>query len=177
MTESKKDIQLIFRRQDFEAIYFQDSQGNIFWSKAVKQYFIILLVFATALIISFTYSFITNLLWGLPIFFIILFAIALINYATNVSPIVKWKKQVFKYLDDLGKIKSHQISLTSEALTMIQDDEVTITKWVTFTKAILNDKSITLSGNDTYFFPKKFMDINDYEYLYEFISDKIKNRL
>ena len=104
-------------------------------------------------------------------------AISSVTYASHASPIIKWKKQVIKYLNDLAKIKNHEIALTNETLTMIQDDEETIIKWVAFTKAILNDESITLFGIDTFFFPKKSMDKSDYKYLKGFISDKLKNEL
>lgn len=177
MIESKTNIQLIFRRQDFEDIYFKKNKGNIFLGESVKQYFVILLVFVTVFMISLTYSLFMNELWGFPIFFLMLSAISSITYASHASPIIKWKKQVIKYLNDLAKIKNHEIALTNETLTMIQDGEETIIKWVAFTKAILNDESITLFGIDTFFSPKKSMDISDYKYLKGFISDKLKNEL
>ena len=177
MIESKKNIQLIFRRQDFEDIYFKKNYGNIFFGETVKQYFVILLVFVSVFMISLTYSLFTNLLWGFPIFFLMLSAISIFTYASRALPIITWKKQVVKYLNDLAKIKNYEIALTNEALIMIQDDEETIIKWVTFTKAVLNDESITLFGTNTYFFPKKSMDTSDYKYLKGFISDKLKNEL
>lgn len=177
MIEAKTNIQLIFRRQDFEDIYFKKNQGNIFFGESVKQYFVILLLFVTVFIISLTYSLFRNVLWGFPIFFLMLSGISSVTYASHASPIIKWKKQVIKYLNDLAKIKKYEIALTNDTLIMIQDDEETIIKWVTFTKAILNDESITLFGTDTYFFPKKSMDPSDYKYLKGFISDKLKNEL
>ena len=177
MTESNKKIKLIFRRQDFEDIYFKNGQGDIFWGKPVMQYFVIVLVFASIVVISLAYSLFTDLLWGIPIVFLFLLIISLFQYMRQVSPIIKWKKQVVNYLDDLVKIKNQEIILTNEALTTIQDDQVTITKWISFTKATLDNESITLVGNDNYLFPKKSMSINDYKYLEEFISGKVQNGL
>ena len=177
MTESNKIIKLIFRSQDFEDIYFKDRQGDIFWSTPVKQNFVIALVFISAALISLAYSLYTNQFWGIPIFLLFLFAIAFFIYAKQVSVILKWKKQVIKYLSDLAKIKKHEITLTNEALTIIQDNEVIITKWSTFTKVTLNNESISLSGNDNYFFPAISMSVNDYEYLKQFISDKVQDGL
>ena len=177
MNESDKTIRLIFRRQDFEDIYFKDGNGDIFWNRSVKQDFVFALVFICLALISLAYSLFTNQFWGFPIVFLFLFAIAFFIYAKKAAVILKWKKQVVTYLDDLAKIKKYEITLTNETLTTIQDNEVIIVKWANFTKAILNNESISLLGNDTYFFPKKSMGIHDYEYLKQFISDKVQNGL
>ena len=173
----QKKIALTFRRNDFEEIYFKNNQGDIFWGKTVKQYFIIFFLFLCVFLISVSYSLYTNLLWGIPVLFFFLGIISYLTYNAYASPVIKWKKQVIGYLDDLSKIKNHELHLTDGALTLIQDDETIITKWTSFRKATLNDTSIILTGNDTYLFPKKSMMPGDYEYLKDFIAAIVQNGL
>jgi hypothetical protein len=177
MVNAENKIELIFRRQDFEDIYFKNGKGDIFWSKNIKEYFIIFLVFASVFFVSLAYSLFMNLLWGLTLFLLLTFLLSLFTYAGHIFPTIKWKKQITKYLNSLTKIKKHEITLSAEAFIMTQDDEVTINRWLTFTKVILNDESIMLFGNDMYLFPKKSMDELSYKYLADFISDKLKNRV
>jgi hypothetical protein len=176
MIDSNNTIELIFRKQDFEDIYFKDRQGNIFFSNAVKQYFIIASVFAGLFLFSLAYSFFTNHNWGIPIFFFFIFISSLLNYLWHVSPIIKWKKNVAEYLNMQAEFKSHTLTLTNEALTITQDDKVTILKWTSFTKAILKNESITLVGSENCLFPKRSMHLNDYQYLKEFISFPLLSR-
>ncbi len=175
MTDQNKTIRLVFRREDFEDIYFKEDNGNIFWGKSVKQYFIAVLIFISTTLISLAYSLYKNEFWGSSIAFIFMFIIAFFLYARQAAVILKWKKQVVAYLDQLSKAKKHEIILSNEAFTFVQDDEAFIAKWVTFTKAILASESISLIGSDTYLLPKKSMHLNDYEFLKQFISDKVQN--
>lgn len=173
MAESETKIELKYQRKDFENIYYKNRQANIFWSTPVKEYFIIFSVFSILFLLSFTYSFFTNLLWGLSIFLMFLLTLSFFSYRTKASPILKWKKQVVKYLDRLDKISHHEITLTKSTLILTQDDEVIITKWIRFTKVIFNDESIQLSGSDEYLFPKNSMTQSQFIYLKDFILDRI----
>jgi c-di-AMP phosphodiesterase-like protein len=175
MIDSNNKIVLVFRKQDFEDIYFKDRQENIFFSNAVKQHFIIASVFAGLFLFSLVYSFFTNHNWGIPIVFFFIFIFSLLNYLRHAFPIIKWKKNVVKYLSMQAEVKSHALTLTNEALTITQDDKVTIIKWTSFTKAILENESITLVGSENCLFPKKSMHLKDYQYLKEFVSGKIQN--
>lgn len=177
MTDTETTIKLKYQRVDFENIYFKNYQGNIFFSSAIKQQFVILLVFVSLFLISLIYFLYTTLLWGLPIFFLCLLALSFSSYWRNASPIINWKKQVIMFLDGLDKISHNEITLTKSTLMVIQDDEVIITKWIVFTKVIFNEESIRLIGNDEYLFPKKSMAISEYAYLKNFITDRIKNEL
>ena len=170
-------ISLKFRREDFEEFYFKNNQGDIFWSKPVKQHFVLVLVFASIFFISLSYSLYTETFWGLPIFSLVVLIISYFTYKKHASPIITWKKQVIKYLDDLSKIKKYELFLTNEALTITQDEEVIITKWAAFTKGTFTEDSIVLAGSDNYVFPKKSMSLSDYKYIKEFISDKLQNGL
>lgn len=124
---------------------------------------------------SLLYSLFNDVLWGLPIFFTVLVIIASLNYAGRALSIIKWKRQVFTFLDRLDKIKKHELYLSNDTLTEIEDEETTIIKWSTFKKAILNDESISLFGDNFYLFPKKSMEVNEYTYLTKFISEKLEN--
>ncbi|CAN5445412.1 hypothetical protein BH11BAC3_BH11BAC3_42460 [soil metagenome] len=177
MNQINKTIKLTYRRHDFENIYFKDGQGNIFWSKPVKQYFIIALVFMIVALTSLVYAIFTNQLWGFTVFFFFLFAVAFFTYAKQATIIFRWKKQVIRYLNNLAKIQNHELTLTNEAIALIQDDKETIDKWSNFTKVTFDNESITLYGFDIYLFPKQSMSITDYEYLKQFISGKIQDGL
>ncbi len=130
MTDPKSVIELKFNRQDFEEIYFRNGQGDTFWGQNVKGHFTMLLVFATTLICSTIYSLLTNHLWGFPIVLFFICLLSVLRYEKQISPILKWKKQVNEYLTTLSKFKSHKIILTTNSISIIQDNEETITKMV-----------------------------------------------
>ncbi len=175
MKDSETNIQLKFCRKDFEEIYFKNQHGNIFWSGQVKQHFVNLIAVASILSASMVYSLSTNNLWPITVFFLFVFIASLVSYLRRALPILKWKRQVIVYLNNLDKIKSHSLTLTGAALTLIQDDTVTIIRWVRFTKVIFNEGSISLSGEDECLFPMNSMEKEEYKYLQDFILDRLKN--
>ena len=170
-----ESIDLKFNRYDFEDIYFKDGKGDIFFGQTVKGCFIMLLVFTIALILSTGYSALADQLWGIPIVLFFIFLISLYDYKRKISPTVKWKKQVNEYLSKVSTFKSIKISLGSDAISFVTDNEEIITKWSAFTKATINEEFITLISVDVFLFPKKSMTENEYQYLKDFIRDKFKN--
>lgn len=174
MPDILRKIPLTFRRQDFEEIYFKNNQQSIFKSAELKHDFIIMMLFGSLGIVSLLYFLITDKYWRFPAFLLFMFVVSLIFYIIKARPVLKWKKQVVSYLNGLEKIKHHEIIITNEALTCIQDEVTTIVKWENFSKAVLNDQSITLSGVESFFFPKKAMTANDFTFLKEHIASKIQ---
>jgi hypothetical protein len=177
MNETSKQIELTFRREDFEELYFTNKQESIFFNKDIKPTFITLIVFLAAFVISLFYFLMKNELIAIPIIFSILSLASLFIYIKKAIPIIKWKEQVIAFIEALAKIKKHTISLSEESLTIIQDSQTTISKWITFSKATINDESVMLFGNDNYVFPKKSMNLRDYEHLKAFISSRFQNGL
>ena len=177
MNEPGKHIELTFRRQDFEELYFVNKQESIFLNKAIKPTFITFLVFLGIFLISLCYSILKNEFIVIPVIFSVLSLIYFFVYLKLSIPIIKWKKQVINFIDALAKIKKHTISLSEESLNMNQDSETIISRWVSFSKATINDEAIMLFGNDNYVFPKKSMNLRDYEYLKTFISSRFQNGL
>lgn len=177
MNDPGKKIELTFRREDFEEIYFKDRQESIYLNETIKPHFISLFILLILLISSLYYYYHTNELPVVPIILSCIFLIQLIVYIIRARVILKWKNQVTSYINSLAKINKHSIFLSEESLTIIQDNETIISKWIVFTKATINDESILLFGNDNYVFPKKSMGIRDYEYLKNFISSKFQNGL
>lgn len=175
MIDSTTIIELTFRREDFEEIYFVNHEGNIFLSKTVKERFIILLVFICLFIISGTYSFFTNTLFGIPILSFFLLVIAGFSYRYYALPILKWKKNIDTYLKNLSQINNHAINLTPNSISVIQDGEEVIVKWVVITSAKITEKFITIAGTEIFFFPKKSMKDTDYQFLKNMVVEKIKN--
>jgi hypothetical protein len=175
MTQPKATIKLKFNRQDFEEVYFKNGERNIFWGKNVRGHFAILLVFASALIYSVIHSLLTNHLWAVPTVLFFIFLASAYRYQRQVSPVLKWKKDINEHLDKLSKFNSHQIILTPDSISIMYDEKETTTRWTAFTKAQMNNDFISLISTDTLFFPKKSMTEKAYEYLTYFILDKFKN--
>ncbi len=172
--ESKTEITLNFNRKDFEEIYSQNIEYSYFKSSLTKRPFQNLII-STLLLIFFLYhSFTRNSIQILTIFIGILFLYNLINYLTKAFTIRKRKKEVKEYLDDVEKVKTHQLILTNETFQMIQEEEKVTEKWTDFKSAELNDLyAFLLSNNENYLIPKKSMTEFEFDNLKTLLSEKI----
>ncbi len=167
-------ITLIFNRKDFEEIYSQNIEYNYFKSSLTKKTFQSLIISSLLLIGFFYHSFTQNSIQIQVIFIGAIFLYNQINFFTKALTIRKRRKEVSKYLNEIEKIKSHQLILTNETFQIIQESEKTIEKWVDFKLTEINDTYVFLLTNkEHYLIPKKSMTESEFGYLKTFLSKKV----
>jgi hypothetical protein len=174
MSEKRKEIQVTFRRKDFEEIYFANNQGNIFLYKELKTDFIITVISLPLSVLCVLYFNETGRAWFLPFILSIVFLISFSIYCYKLWHLLKWKKGVTRYINELEKRHHLAIKLTDDALTNIEDEKITIIKWSSFQNLVITADSIFLSGPENYFLPRKSVSETDFNFLKEFITTKIQ---
>ncbi len=149
----------------------------MFWGRRVRGPFLIFSILAGTFIISLTYSIRRDEYVILTVISFLGLLFASYIFYRHASVIWKWKRTVEAYLDKLSRIKSHKIILTTGSLCPNQDMEENIEKWSEIKTATLREDFISLIGKENYFFPKKSMAEDDYNYLRDFVADRMKNGL
>jgi hypothetical protein len=177
MEHSERIIELSFKRQHFEEIYFKDRQGNILLSRLVRKPLIALLVIFTLLIGSILYSWLTNEAAALVVILLMFLIITLLIYGKTAYAILKWRRAIVKYMDEHSRFKSQKLILTESSLSVIQDNVEAIYKWSVFTNAVIEENYVTLKGADLYLFPKKSMSLEDYGYFTQMVRSQLKSNL
>jgi hypothetical protein len=174
MTISETNIELVFRRQDFEEIFFKDDKGNLLKDSDVKSLLMPVVVFGTISSVL-AYFYINTLQWIVPILSIVPFAIALYRYIKYAIELLKWRKSVHHYLDEVAKAKKNALTLTNKSFCLTHGDTVYLIQWSVFTKATITDEFIALYTDERYFFPRKSMTASEFEFFKDFVSYKIKH--
>jgi hypothetical protein len=75
------------------------------------------------------------------------------------------------------KFKTHKLILTESYFSLIQDENEDIHKWSAFTHIEIKENYLTLTGTSQYFFPKKSMLNEDYDYFVQEIKSRMKTVL
>jgi|SRR6185437_1875852 hypothetical protein len=169
------EITLTFNRADFEELYFKDNNEKLFLSPNTKERSLLALIFGCLFFSSLVYSLITDSNWGVCIVIFPLFAMITFNLYRNVAAIIKWKKSVNKYLNEVAAYKSHKIILSESAFSLVQDTTEYIERWSEFKKITIDEKSITLYASEKYVIPKKSMSLADYELFEKEVKEKVMN--
>lgn len=167
-----KNIDLHFKRSDFEEIYFRDGRKSVFFHPDVKRdawVVIVLTIICVALLIR---SYFTLYDTGMVIVPLILWAMMLLVYLGKLKPVWRWRKAIDKYLNDLDQVKNFELYLNKDSFRLIQDDRENIEKWANIKHVEMDDNSIFLDGGTLYMFPKASMSDEDYELFKIMISEK-----
>lgn len=135
------EIELTFRRKDFQEVYFVNGQGSYTKDKNIKGVFRSLLICLGVLILSTIYSFLIDN-YDLFSIAVVVTVIFLFVYVDRALAVRKWRKQVKDYLDDQERYKSHTLFLSDNSVSISQDDMETILKWGTFNSATIRDSHI-----------------------------------
>ena len=83
------------------------------------------------------------------------------------------EKFIVDYLNRLSAYKTQKLILSEGALSLVQDDKETIERWTEFMKVVIDEKAISLTASENYYFPKKSMKAEDYELLVTEVKSKI----
>jgi hypothetical protein len=173
MENIEKIITLNFNRKDFEEIYFRDNQGNLFVSKQIKNDFLFLVVAIVLFLFAILYSYINERYFWLTIISFVVLISSVVNYFAKAITIYKWKKSVNDLINYNSQFSEHKLIITTSSFTLIQDTTESISKWSAITNALIEDNYLIIYGQIEYFFPKKSMGIQDYQYLIDMIKKHI----
>ncbi len=168
------EINLNFNKSDFEEVYFKNKGTNILFSKMVKKQFILALILGAFSVTSLIYSTVSNKSWGVFTIVTIIFVLVLNQLIKKIAPELKWERSIRDFLDEQAKFISRKLTLSENTLTLKRDTTITIMRWKDFKKVVIDDKAISLYGDETFVFPKKSMNWHDFDLLRNEILLRIK---
>ncbi|HEY5405850.1 MAG TPA: hypothetical protein VIJ92_02135 [Ginsengibacter sp.] len=171
---STTDINLNFNRADFEEVYFKNGSDKVWLSKMVKEQFIFTSIAAIFFTASLIYTAIANKSWGIFTIIALLFILMVNQLIKKMAPVIKWKRSIKDLLNEQAKFITRKITLSENTLTLKRDTTITIVRWKDFKKVVIDDKSISLYGDENFLFPKKSMTWHDFDLLRNEILLRIK---
>ncbi len=169
-----REILLNFNEADYEEIYFKDRSDKVLFSGTVKLYFVSSIAAACLLAASLVYSFMHHNGWGVVTVIAVIFILTVYELARKISPAVKWKRSIKDLLTEQSKFISQKITLSDNTFTFKQDTRITIVRWADFKRVVIDDKSITLYGDEKLLLPKKSFSYQDFDYLKEEVLAHMK---
>ncbi len=168
------EINLNFNKADLEEIYFKNKGTNMLLSKMVKKQFILSLILGVFSVTSLIYSTISNKSWGVFTIITLIFILIINQLIKKIAPELKWERSIRDFLDEQAKFISRKLTLSENTLTLKRDTTITIMRWKDFKKVVIDDKAISLYGDETFVFPKKSMNWHDFDMLRNEILARIK---
>jgi len=169
------EINLNFNKADFEEVYFKNRENNMLFSKLIKKQFMLSLIFGTLSLASLIYFTMSNKSWGIFTITTVIFVLVLNQLIKKMAPELKWERSIRDFLDEQAKFISRKLTLSENTLTLKRDTNITIMRWKDFKKVVIDDKAISLYGDETFVFPKKSMNWHDFDLLRNEILLRIKN--
>lgn len=166
-------INLHFDRKHFEDFYFKDGHEKLFFSPTVKKDSKLALVCFGIFITVGVYHLITQQHIGALIVSAVVLLISLIQLGRNLYVVLKWKKSVKDYLDEVSTYKSNKIILTEQTFTLVRDEHETIVKWSSFKRLDITPLMVSFIGETSFAIPQRAMSESEYKRFYEIIKEKI----
>ena len=117
----------------------------------------------------------SNKSWGIFTITTVIFVLVLNQLIKKMAPELKWERSIRDFLDEQAKFISRKLTLSENTLTLKRDTDITIMRWKDFKKVVIDDKAISLYGDETFVFPKKSMNWHDFDLLRNEILLRIKN--
>ncbi|MBF4473783.1 YcxB family protein [Flavobacterium sp. HJJ] len=171
------EIDLTFRRLDFEELYFRNGNEKLFFSPTSKSQAYISIVVGLLFVNSLINFIITDTSQETVLFLFILWCVTLILFGEKIYKVLKWRKSIKTFLDKTSKYKVNKVILTENAMLLIEDTTETIEKWSNFKRVTINNESITMYGDENYLFPRKSMTAEEYELFKNIVHENIRNGL
>lgn len=170
-----KTIKLNVNRKDFEEIYFNGSEGNLFFSPTTRGKTVTTIVVGLILLILFCFKGdLSKEKFGILYFVSFLFLLCTVYLSLGINKVSRWKKQVNRYLKSLEDSKIYELRFNNEIFNVNLDNQEELSKWEDFKEFDINDEFIALEGKFNYMFPKKSMNKSDYDLLKQTIKKNIK---
>lgn len=168
------EINLHFRKADFEEIYFRNGSEKLFFSPTAKNETYFCIAMGLLFFVFLGYFVVTKKSQELVLFFCIIWILSIIFLCVKIYALLKWKKTVNDFLDKNSNYKTNKVILSDNSLTTIQDNEEISQKWSHFNTVEINDESIRMQSDIYYLFPSKSMTNEDYELFKDIVREKIK---
>jgi hypothetical protein len=171
----EKVIVLKPKRQDFEEIYFNGNEGNLFFSPTTKGKTVTTIVVGLILLILFCFKDdLSKEKFGILYFVSFLFLLCTVYLSLGINKVSRWKKQVNRYLKSLEDSKIYELRFNNEIFNVNLDNQEELSKWDDFKEFDINEEYIALEGKFNYMFPKKSMSKGDYDLLKQTVKKNIK---
>jgi hypothetical protein len=171
----EKVIVLKPKRQDFEEIYFNGNEGNLFFSPTTRGKTVTTIVVGLILLILFCFKDdLSKEKFGILYFVSFLFLLCTVYLSLGINKVSRWKKQVNRYLKSLEDSKIYELRFNNEIFNVNLDNQEELSKWDDFKEFDINEEYIALEGKFNYMFPKKSMSKGDYDLLKQTVKKNIK---
>ncbi len=168
------EIDLIFRKSDFEELFFRNGNEKLFFSPTAKNQTHVSIIAGIIFFLSVLNFIIFHNSQELVLFFFVLWCVSLIPLGEKIYAILKWRKSIKVFLEKTAKYKVNKIILTENTFSIIQDDEEIIQKWSDFKKVEINLEFVRLYSDIHYLFPSKSMTSEEFNLFKEKVSEEIK---
>ncbi|RKT01481.1 hypothetical protein [Chryseobacterium defluvii] len=170
----EKVIRLKPSRKDFEEVYFNGTQGSLFFSPTTKGKTITtIIVGIILLILLFLKDTLNKENVGILYFVSFLFLLCVVFLSVSINNIARWKKGVEAYLKSLERCSIYEIRFNNEFFKVNIDHQEENNLWKDFVTADINDDYISLDGKHSYMFPRKSMSKEEYSLLTKSIRQNI----
>jgi hypothetical protein len=169
-------IELSNGASSLKEIYYANGKGKIFSYPPTRD--TIRMAFGLGVTAQFFYFLSSSNKIG----FVVCFALALIAatiylaaFLWRANKFLKWKKGVDTYLHQVDELGNQQLSLTPLTFELINKKETVIEKWSAIKKVSITPTLITMNSESgtNYMFPAKAMNQSDYQFLQDFIRQRI----
>ncbi|MFY1047663.1 hypothetical protein [Chryseobacterium sp. GP-SGM7] len=169
-----KIINLNINRKDFEEVYFTGNQGSLFFSSTTKGKTITTMVVGVILVILFIFKDdLSKEKFGILYFVSFLFLLCAVYLSLAINKVSRWRKEVVVYLKTLENPEIYQIQFNSKVFKVNLNNKKETSLWTEFKSAEIDEKFISLEGKFNYMFPKKSMNMADYNTLTEAVKKNI----
>ena len=166
-------INLQFNRKNFEELYFKNKEGNFFFGPRTKRYMISTIIIAVCLIFSKSNT--TSVIDHSVLFYILIFAevFFVISWIWEILKILKWKKSIKNYLDNIATHKNFKLIADDNTFTIALDNDITKEQWNQLKACQVKPDYISIKSNYYYLLPKKSMTAEEYEQLKKVLAEKV----
>lgn len=166
-----KIIELKYDRKYFEEIYY--NKDNV---KAHNSNTLFTLISLFCVLLTIYALYITkNIAWMLIIG--LFSSYIYYEWYTKILVWIKWKIEVKKFLNGLDKIKENKLILGKNTFSLIQDTKETMEKWSELKKVEIEDDYILfIVGITPYLFPKKSMNLDEFQFLGNILTENFKKQ-
>ena len=169
---SSFEIDLVFRRADFEAIYFGNGYDRILTNPQTRR------LAYTAIVVGIIWAVVlidTVYAHHSQLIFLALtgvFAITIARLRKRVAPILRWKKEIRVFFDRLESYKHCSLLVTDESFTLTQDTETGTDRWSAVRKTEITEDYISITASTDYLFPRNSMQEAEFERLKAVVLEK-----
>ena len=168
------EIRLKIEVNDIQEIYFRNDKRKYFFGPTTRRQSFYLL-FA---ILIFPFFVMKTIGMEDDLYFIaggMLFFWVIYDFWRVASPIIKWKKSVYTFLEKVKKTKVAMLSYNDIFFVHVQDSEQTKQNWTVIDRAVIMEDYIWLFSNTNFLLPAKSMTKTEFDNLSITVMNKVKN--